>query len=131
MNRIILICFFIFSVLSANGQSKNSLVFGNALVKDRKMQITGTVMTVAGGITLFAGNIMYNKVYHDFGNIDPPEDKLKTYRYIMFSGIGLIAAGIPIWAVGVVKERHIKIEASLVRFKGSASLNGIGLKVMF
>ena len=131
MNKIILTCLLLFFVLSVSAQSKSSMIFGNALAKDKKMQKTGTVLTVIGGVTLFAGNIMYYKVYNDYGNTDPPEDKLSTYRNVMLGGLGLMAAGIPLWVIGVLKERHITIEANLVKFKGSASVNGIGLKIRF
>jgi hypothetical protein len=49
----------------------------------------------------------------------------------MFGGLGLITVGIPLWAIGKSKERHIRIDAELVRFKGLASANGVGLKIRF
>jgi len=131
MNKIILIWLLAFVALSVNAQSKSSMIYGNALVKDKKMQRTGTVLTVIGGVALFAGNIMYYKIYDENDNTDLPEDKVKTSRYIMFGGLGLMAAGIPVWAIGVTKERHLKITAELVMFKGSTSVNGIGLKMIF
>jgi hypothetical protein len=42
-----------------------------------------------------------------------------------------MAVGIPLWAIGKSRERHIRIEAELVRFKDFASANGIGLKIYF
>jgi len=42
-----------------------------------------------------------------------------------------MAVGIPLFAIGRTKERNIKIEARLSNYKGSASINGIGLKIRF
>jgi len=131
MKKIISICFLVFFVLSVNAQQKSSLVYGNALVKDKNMQIAGTVLTAIGGVTLFAGNIMYRKIYSDYGTSEPPKGRVDTYSYVMLGGLGLMAVGIPLWAIGKAKERHIKIEAQLVKFRGIASANGIGLKIRF
>ena len=82
-------------------------------------------------MVLFTGNILYWKSYNNHGNTHLAEDKVKTYRYVMLGGLGLMAVGIPLLTVGKLKERHITIEAELVKFKGLASVNGIGLKVKF
>ena len=129
MKTLILVLLLAIFTVSVNAQSKSTLVFGNALVKYKKMEITGTVLTVIGGVALFTGNILYWKTYND--NSEPSKDKVNTYRNVMFGGLGLMAVGIPLWAVGKSKERHITIEAELVKFKGLASANGIGLKIRF
>jgi len=49
----------------------------------------------------------------------------------MIGGLGLMSVGIPLWAIGKSKERHIRIDAELVKFKGLASANGIGVKIDF
>jgi len=129
MKKLITICFFVFFVLSLNAQSKNSLVFGDAVGKYKKMQKTGAVLSIIGGATFIAGNIMYRKIYNDFGINEPPGDRVKTYRQVMLGGVGLLAVGVPIWTIGRVKERHIEI--GLVRFNRLTSVNGIGLKISF
>ena len=106
------------------------MIFGEAIIKDKRMERIGTVLTVAGSGTLFAGNIMYWRMYNG-GNKESSGDKVATYRTLMIGGLGLMAVGIPLWAIGKTKERHIKIEAELVKFKGLASVNGIGLKIRF
>ena len=116
--------------VSVEAQSKNTLVFGNALVKYKNMQKIGTGMTIIGGAALFTGNILYWKAYNN-GNTEHSDDKAKTYGNVMLGGLGLMAVGIPLWAIGKTKERHIIIEADLVRFKGLASANGVGLKIRF
>jgi hypothetical protein len=131
MRTTALIFLAVILTISVNGQSKNSLIYGNAVAKYKKMEITGTILTIIGGASFFAGSIMYRNLNDDHNSSDPPEDKVNTSRYIMFGGLGLMAAGIPLWAVGKAKEKHIRIDAGLVRFKGLSSATGIGLKVSF
>jgi hypothetical protein len=131
MKKLISICFLLFFAVIGNAQVKSSLIFSNALVRDKNMERTGTVLIVIGGVALFAGNILYWKIYNDYGNKEPPKDKVDTYGHVILGGLGLMTVGIPLWAIGRVKERHIKIEAELVKFKGKASVNGIELKIRF
>ena len=56
---------------------------------------------------------------------------MNTYRDVMIGGLGLLAIGIPVWSAGKANERHIRIDAELVRFKGFASANGFGIKIRF
>ncbi len=129
MKKFIAICFFVVFVLSLNAQSKNSLVFGDAMVKYKKMQKTGAVLSIIGGATFIAGNIMYWKIYNDFGINEPPGDRVKAYRQVMFGGVGLLAVGVPLWTIGRVKERRIEI--GYVRFNRMTAANGIGIKMCF
>ena len=131
MKRIISLCFFLFFVFLANSQTKSPLTFGDALAKNRKMQRAGTVLTVVGGVTLFAGNVMYWKMYNENDNSEPPQDKVDTSVHLMLGGLGLMAVGIPLLTIGKTKERNIKIEARLDNIKGHASIQGIGLKIRF
>jgi len=118
---------FAFSVFA---QSKSTRIFGEAIIKDKRMERIGTILTVVGSGTLFAGNILYWRMYNDNGNRESSGDTVAA-RTLMMGGLGLMAVGIPLWAIGKTKERHIKIEAELVKFKGLASVNGIGLKIRF
>lgn len=131
MKRIISLCFFLFFAFLANSQTKSPLTFGDALAKNRKMQRAGTVLTVVGGVTLFAGNVMYWKMYNENDNSEPPQDKVDTSVGLMLGGFGLMAVGIPLLTIGKTKERNIKIEARLNNFKGQSSIQGIGLKIRF
>jgi hypothetical protein len=127
---IILLLISIFS-FSANAQSKSTLIFGDALLKDKRMEGVGTALTIVGAATLFTGNILYWKSYNDNANNGPDEAKVRNAGHIMLAGIGIMAIGIPLWAIGKSRERHIRIEAELVKFKGFASANGIGFKINF
>lgn len=130
MKRIISVCFFVCFALSLSAQSKSPIIFGDALVKNKKMQRAGTVLTVIGGMTLFAGNMMYWNLYNN-GSSEPQKDKVNNSVYTMIGGMGLMAAGIPLLTIGKMRERNIIIEAKLNNYKSLASMNGFGLKVRF
>jgi hypothetical protein len=131
MKTVILVLLLTIFTFSVKAQSKSSLIFEDALGKDKKMERIGTALTVIGGVTLFVGNLLYWKVYNDSANGEPSGDKVNTYRGVMIGGLGLMSVGIPLWAIGKSKERHIRIDAELVKFKGLASANGVGLKIRF
>jgi hypothetical protein len=131
MKKNILVLLFAFFTVSLYAQSKNTLIFGDALLKYKRMETTGTVLTVVGGLALFTGNILYWKSFNDHDNGEPVESKARTYKDIMFGGLGLMAVGIPLLASGKSKERHIIIEAELLKFNSWASVNGVGLKIRF
>jgi hypothetical protein len=131
MKRITSICFFVIFSLTLNAQSKSPEIFGDALVKNKKLQRTGTVLTVVGGMTLFAGNMIYWKLYNDNGNSEPQKDKVDTSEYMMLGGLGLMVAGIPLFTIGKMRERNIIIEAKLNNYKSLASMQGLGVKVRF
>ena len=116
---------------SGNAQSKNSLIYGDAVAKNKKMEIAGTVLTVVGGITLFTGSYLYWKSYNSQNEGDIQQSKVKKSRTMMIAGFGIMAVGIPIWAIAKSKERHISIEAQLIKYKGLAFANGIGVKIRF
>jgi hypothetical protein len=131
MKRILSIFLILLLAASLKGQSKGPVIFGDALSKNRKLQRGGTVLTIAGGVALFAGNVMYWNLYNETGTDEPSVEKVNTSKYLMFGGLGLMAVGIPLLVIGKTKERSIKIEANLVNFNRSASIQGIGLKIRF
>jgi hypothetical protein len=131
MKTTILAILLLIIAVSLNAQNKSTLIYKNALDKDKKMQKAGYVLTIIGGATFFAGNIMYKKIYNDSDKSEPSEDKLNTYRNIMLGGLGLMAVGIPIWAIGTVKERNISLDAELFKFQGTTYICGIGMKIKF
>jgi hypothetical protein len=130
MKKLILILSLIILQLSGYSQSKSTMIFGEAIIKDKRMERIGTVLTVVGSCTLFAGNIMYWRMFNDSGNIESSGGKVAA-RTLIIGGLGLMSAGIPLWAIGKTRERYLKIEAKLVKFEGFASVNGIGLKIRF
>jgi len=130
MKRLILIIFTIFLTVSLKAQSKGSLVFSDAQLKFHRMETAGTILTAVGGITVFTGNILAWKAY---GNPDDenPGAKGRKYGELIFGGLGIMAVGIPMWAIGKSKLRRIEIEARLVNFRSFAAANGIGISIHF
>jgi hypothetical protein len=131
MKQLILISLLVIFASSSLAQTKGTLIFGEAVTKYQKMERAGTVLTLVGGAALFTGNLLYRKTYNDYDYGEAPQSKVRTSKYVMFGGIGLIAVGVPVWAIGKSKERRITIQAQIVNFKGLASANGVGLKIRF
>jgi len=130
MKTITLFLTLAFITISANSQTKGSVIFSTAQDKYQKMQTTGTILTAIGGVALFTGNILYWKVYNN-PNQENPDAKAKKYGGMILGGLGVMTVGIPLWAIGKSNLRHIQIEAQVVKFKGLASASGIGLKIRF
>ena len=130
MKTITLFLTLAFITISANSQTKGSVIFSTAQDKYQRMQTTGTILTAIGGVALFTGNILYWKVYNN-PNQENPDAKAKKYGGMILGGLGVMAVGIPLWAIGKSNLRHIQIEAQVVKFKGLASASGIGLKIRF
>jgi hypothetical protein len=131
MKSLLLALLVVFFTGTGFAQSKSTLIFGDAVQKYKKMETAGTVLTVIGSVTLFTGNILYWKINNEPDNGEPDKTKMNTYRYLMFGGLGMMSVGIPLWAIGKTKERHIRIEADLIKYKGSVWANGIGIKMRF
>ena len=129
MKTFFLVLFLTIFTFSINAQGRGSKLFVDAIKRDKNMERIGTVLTVIGGTTLFIGNVLYWKVYHD--NVSQSSDYVNAYRGAMLCGLGLIAVGIPIWSSGKSNERHLRIQAEVVKFKGLASAKGFGLKIRF
>jgi hypothetical protein len=131
MKKLILVFLVAIITIQLNAQSKGSIIYGEAVTKYRKMEITGTVLTAIGGAVFFTGNILYWKSYNNHSIDEPVASKVSTYKGIIYGGLGLMAVGIPIWSVAKSKERHISIDAQVVKFKGLASATGVGFKIRF
>jgi hypothetical protein len=129
MKTLILSLLFTILTFSINAQGRSSTIYVDALKRDRNMERIGTGLTIIGGVSLFVGNILYWRVYHD--NSGTSAGYVNTYRTVMLGGLALMAVGIPIWSYGKANERHIKVEAQFIKFKGLASANGIGLRIRF
>jgi hypothetical protein len=129
MKTLILASLLAILTFSINAQGRGSTIYVDALKRDKNMERIGTGLTIIGGVSLFVGNILYWRVYHD--NSGTSSGYVNTYRSVMLGGLALMAVGIPVWSYGKANERHIKVEAQLIKFKGLASANGIGLRIRF
>lgn len=130
MKTITLFISLVLITISAKSQTQSSLIFSSAQGKYQKLETTGIILTAIGGAAVFTGNILYWKVYNN-PDQENPDTKAKKYGNIVLGGLGVMAVGIPLWAIGKSKLRHIQIEAQVVKFKGLASASGVGLKVRF
>lgn len=131
MKSLLLVLLVVFFTGTVYSQSKSTLIFGDAVLRYKKMETAGTVLTVIGSVALFTGNILYWKINNEPDNGESARTKMNSYRYIMLGGLGMMSVGIPLWAVGKTKERRIRIEADLIKYKGSFWANGIGIKMRF
>jgi hypothetical protein len=131
MKTSVLTLFLILFTIPVVSQTNNSIVFSTAQDKYQKIETAGVVLTAIGGGALLFGNIMYWKTYNNGNQTEPDEGNATTYKRIMFGGLGVMAVGIPLMVIGRTKLRHIEISASLIRYNGISSANGIGLSVRF
>jgi hypothetical protein len=137
----------VFFTLSVNAQSKISLnqeKSNRALVNAKKMQTTGAILTVMGGVATIGGIVMAeNGMFRKYPST-PGHITGDTYSTMGGAiGIGLIIAGVPLICIGVPvfiagsirKERAQRnLQISLVNIKSPfncSSVNGIGLKIRF
>jgi hypothetical protein len=138
MKKLISICFLLFILFTGNAQENNKSKWSDlnqdqlnlALAKSTKTIKAGKILTFSGlgvafigtGTTLIGLIILIE---------DPSDNTAETGAYIMLAGITTMYIGIPVWIVGSNRKKNITLE--LVKFnpKGSASINGIGLKMRF
>lgn len=85
-----------------------------ALVKAEKTATTGGVLTILGGLSALIGGIIYTSSFENMfgGGWNQFEDHLKsagTGALVMDVGLGLTAAGIPVWIVGGKRKTEIKM----------------------
>jgi hypothetical protein len=139
VKKLISICFLLFFVVTGNAQVNNKPKLNElnqdqlnlALTKSKKTTITGIILTSAG----FGAAIIGERIVVDEASKWPGpnynENRANTGSAMLIIGGATMCIGIPLWIVGANKKN--KIELELVKFnpKGSASINGIGLKVRF
>jgi uncharacterized protein (UPF0261 family) len=133
--------------LSVNAQSKitlNQEKANHALEKAKKVQKTGAILTVTGGVATIVGIVMAENGLFKRYPSTPGHITGDTYSTLGGAiGIGLIIAGVPLICIGVPTffvgsiqkgraQRNLQI--SFVNIKSPmncSSVNGIGLKVRF
>ena len=147
MKKIITICLLLFFTVTGNAQRNNkknidelnqdqlNLELTKSLKKIKSAKIwtgVGAGLGITGGIIIYSGTKKYNS-----------EESSGQFHILNFNE-GLIA-GVPILALGIVtvglaiptwmkgSNRKKEIELELVKFNppGTASINGIGLKIRF
>jgi hypothetical protein len=136
MKKLVSICLLVFFAFSVSAQKQSPLnqeQLNLALVKAKNMKGTGAVCTVIGAVATVTGFVMLSNSKRVYDPLFPNNIWYSHVDYegggVFLVGIGLLATGIPFWAIGGTKESHIEI--ALAGLKGSASINGIGFKVIF
>jgi uncharacterized protein (DUF39 family) len=144
MKNLIPICFLLFFALSGNAQVNNKTNFKElnqdqlnlALAQSLRTIKTGKTLTIIGGSVFIVGYIIsYSGINGALTDNSDNLDKNLSRTIggaLLATGGGIVAIiGIPIWITSA--NRKDKIEIELVKFnpKGSASINGIGLKIRF
>jgi hypothetical protein len=142
MKRIILLLLFIIVVSAVNAQwySRSYGVSSLDSLNQDQLNLSwdrysnsmekGKIMTLAGGISLVAGTVLFiSAIYLSF-DFDAAGIFLGTVGYILVQG-GFIATGIGIgkWVVGSSRKKDIEI--ALLKYRTTASAYGLGLSVSF
>ncbi len=131
MKTIIAVLLLAILSLSSRAQQQSSMVYSNALKKTMKLQKAGTVLTIVGGLTLFTGSYMYHRAYDKAGSESVSQKKTDTARNFIYGGLGCLAVGVPVLTIGRTKERHLRIEAGIIKMPNEYYAGGIGLKFRF
>jgi hypothetical protein len=87
----------------------------------------GIVLGITGGVLLLDDMDKRNRKTGPFSNL--PTGETAAGELILVGGIAATGIGITKWTIGL--KQKTKIEMELVKFKGSASINGVGLKIWF
>jgi len=127
---VILTCTVVAQPLSPLNQEQ----LNRSLVNAKITKGTGALLTATGIVLFTTGLVM-------LGNSPTECDMINQYTYgrchvtewkggsQILTGLGLTTIGVPVWVIGAIKKRHIKIE--LAKYQGSASIYGIRLKIRF
>lgn len=101
-----------------------------ALRKANRKISTGQAFTIIGAITGVVGLILApNQIHHMEEANDFP--KMVMEVGLIGCGIGAMSTGIPNWIVGNNNKKKIELELVKIKSSGSASINGIGIKIRF
>jgi len=140
MKKLISICFLLFFVVTGNAQLNtkpqlnelNQDQLNHALTKSIKTINTGKILTFTGvGVSCLGLAIVMGTLLGGIETGTLNDNTGQAGAIIMCAGGGISLIGIPVWIVGASKKHKITLD--LVKFNppGSASLNGIGLKIRF
>jgi hypothetical protein len=140
MKKLISICFLLFFVTTGNTQVNTKPQLNElsqdqlnlALTKSKKTIKTGKILIYTGagveglGVAIILGSLLAD---FDKGTLD--YNTGKGGYIIMCCGVGISLIGLPVWIVGASKKHKITLELAKFNPPGSASINGIGLKMRF
>jgi hypothetical protein len=139
MKKLISICLFVFLAVIGNAQEKskpklnelNQDQLNLALKKSQNTVTVGKVLTLGGlGVSMIGMTITLAAGLKSIDGSDNSDTALAG-AYIMLFGSCTSLIGIPVWAFGAGKKKNIELELAKFKTPGSASINGIGIKINF
>jgi hypothetical protein len=139
MERLISICFLVFLTVMCNAQEKNKSKYSElnhdqlnlALTKSKKTIIAGKVLTYSGlGLAITGTTILIIEGAKALEG-DASENTASAGVYVLIIGGAILWTGVPVLIVGTSKKHKIEFELAKFKNPGSASINGIGLKIRF
>jgi hypothetical protein len=135
MKMLISICFLLFFVVIGNSQENKKSKWSElnqdqlnlALKQSSKTIKIGKILTFSGlGLITIGSGIAWSEQ----GKASPNyHNKMVIAESTIYAGVITLYTGIPVWIVGATRKKNI----ILVKYQstGSASINGIGLKIRF
>jgi hypothetical protein len=139
MGKFILTCLLLCFVVTGNAQVSekpklnelNQDQLNLVLAKSQKTIKTGKILTFTGLGTASVGVLLLiaeaSKVPSGGANGNTAE----TGAYVALIGGAVMWIGIPVWIAGGTRKHKIELQLANFKSPGSASVNGIGLKVRF
>lgn len=136
MKKLISICFMLFFVVIGNAQENKKSKWSEfnqdqlnlALEHSIKTIKTGKILTFVGlGVASIDMIRVFGGGFGKKSDVQSPND----LSVVGYAGVITMYIGIPVWIVGATRKKNITLE--LVKFNpiGSASINGIGLRIRF
>jgi hypothetical protein len=140
MKKLFTVCLFVTFVVTINAQvnSKPKLneldkdQLNLALKKSKTTVAVGKVLTFGGAFVGSVGMIMAMAAgVKSLEDGSDNTDQALSGATAMIVGSCATLIGIPVWIVGASKKKKIMLELAKFNPPGSASINGIGLKIRF
>jgi len=126
----------LFFVVIGNGQENKKSKWSElnqdqlqlALEHSKKTIKTGKILTFLGiGLVSIDVARVFGGGFGKKSNVSSPND----VGGIFVAGVITMYTGIPVWIVGATKKKNITLELAKFNLSGSASINGIGLKIRY
>jgi hypothetical protein len=148
MNKLVVICFFVFFSISENAQwfhrqfnvsniselnhDQLNFALSKALKTIKIAEIcsgVGVVLGITGGVLIADGINKSNNNTAILGGL--PSDETGAGALILAGGIITEAIAIPLWITRSKRKAGIDVELTKYKQSGSALINGIGIKIRF
>jgi hypothetical protein len=139
MRKLISICFLFFFAVIGNAQTNKKNKFSELnqdqlklALKDSQVTIkTGATLTIIGLGLIATGVIIMGINSKMVTNTDNQDNNFSIGARMVPAGCISILIGLPVLTHGLKKKDKIMLELKKFNPPGSASINGIGLKIVF